>query len=337
MLNGDSGFIPDSHQWMRSAFLRFPSDDSIALLRRLRVRYVIVHLAAFREGALLRTLKGIEEHRGALVPVRDFGRDLLFEVAPESEVPSVGPPLFPLRAPASDPRLSDSNLTEVVRAEGAEHAVELDLNAGADARALRLHYGPVPRVPAERVELRFEQEGGAVTRSTPPSWPALTELVEGILANPRDGTQTFTFPPVPIAKATRVRITIHGIDGEPPELTEIEVLGAGSAERIPTEDGEPQNGLEPGATVEPDRALVVPAHHQRERVETEVEEAIDAVIEESPSDALILEGGRDGELGQMGLLRRGLRHDRESHRPLRRTVPGDGGGGGNRGPAAAVP
>jgi hypothetical protein len=337
MLNGDSGFIPASHQWMRSAFLRFPSDDSIALLRRLRVRYVIVHLAAFREGALLRTLKGIEEHRSALVPVRDFGRDLVFEVAPEASAPSVGPPLLPLRASGSEPRLFDSNLTDVVRAEGAEHAVELELADGAEMSALRLHYGPTPRVPAERIDLRLEQENGGVARSTPPSWPALAELVEGLVENPSDGSQTFMFPPVSIGPGARARVTIHGIDGEPPELTEIEVLGAASADRVPAEDGKPQNGLEPDAPVEPDRPLVVAAHHQRQCVEAEVEEAIDAMVEEPPPDALTLERGRHRELGEMGLLRRSLGDDRESHGSLRPAVPGDDGCGGNRGAAAAMP
>ena len=44
MLNGDSGFIPQSHVWMREIFLRFPSADSLSLLRRLRVKYAVVHV-----------------------------------------------------------------------------------------------------------------------------------------------------------------------------------------------------------------------------------------------------------------------------------------------------
>jgi hypothetical protein len=337
MLNGDSGFIPSSHQWMRSALLRFPSHDSIALLRRLKVRYVILHLAAFREGALLRTLKGIEEHRSALVPVRDFGRDLVFEVAAEASVPRVGPPLHPLSVSGGDSRLFDSDRIAVVRAEGAEHAVDFELTEGAVLSALCLHYGPAPRVPAEAVELRVDQEEGAATRSTPPSWPALAELVEGLLANPRDGSQTFSFPPLSIAPGARVRITLRGMDGETPELTEIEVLGAPSADRIPAEDGEPQNGLEPKGSVEADRPLVVTADHQRQRIEAEVEEAIHAVIEESPPDSLTLEGGGDRELGEMGLPRQGLGDDRESHRPLGRSVSSEDGGEGNRRAAAAMP
>ena len=45
-LNGDSGFIPMSHQWMKIALSRFPSPDAIALVRRLSVRYVVLHLGS---------------------------------------------------------------------------------------------------------------------------------------------------------------------------------------------------------------------------------------------------------------------------------------------------
>jgi hypothetical protein len=303
MLNGDSGFIPITHQWMKSALLRFPSDDSIALLRRLGVRYVILHLGAFREGALLRTLTGLEEHRSALVPVRDFGRDLVFEVAPVASVPAAGPPLLPLPVSGSDARLFDSDLNQVVRAEGAEHALAFELEGGAELSALRLHYGPMPTVPAERVELRVEQDGGVVTWSTPPSWPAVTDLVESLLANPRDGSQTVSFPPMSLAPGARVHVRIRGIDGEPLELTEVEALGAASADPLPAEDRESQNGLEAHGAIEPHGPRVVAAHHERQSIEAEVEEAVDGVLEEPPADALILERRRYGQLREVGLLR----------------------------------
>ncbi|HEY7817641.1 MAG TPA: hypothetical protein VIG29_05450, partial [Vicinamibacteria bacterium] len=83
MLNGDSGFVPVSHHWIKEALSRFPSPDSVALLRRLNVRYVLIHMGAFREGQLLPLLAGLDRHRADVVPAWDFGKDLVYEVAPE--------------------------------------------------------------------------------------------------------------------------------------------------------------------------------------------------------------------------------------------------------------
>jgi hypothetical protein len=225
MVNGDSGFVPMSHQWVKNALLRFPSPDSIALLRMLKVRYVVIHLGALREGALLRTLKGLEAHRDSLVPVRDFGRDVVFEVvgAP-AERPLAALALETLDISGNDPRLFDSDFESLVRAEGPEHVVEVELPEGTALSTLRFHYGPAPRVPIERVEVLVESQDGFETRwSTPAAWPAVTALIEGLLETPRDGTQTLSME---LAIEGRFRIRMHGLDGEPPELTEIVGLGA---------------------------------------------------------------------------------------------------------------
>ncbi|MGH9333540.1 MAG: hypothetical protein ACRD21_07310, partial [Vicinamibacteria bacterium] len=229
-LNGDSGFIPMSHQWMKNAFARFPSNDSIALLRRLRVRYVILHLGAFREGALLRLLSEITEHP-ALVPVRDFGRDLVFEVAPESSgatARSLSRPLARLHVESGHPELFDGDLERSIRIEAPEKLVDIRTRPGSKPAGLRLHYGRAPRVPVERVEVVTDGPLGLQTLwASDPSWPAIAELVEGLLETPLDGTQTIlidsdSFPEGPL------KLRLRGVDGETPELTEIEVLGEAS-------------------------------------------------------------------------------------------------------------
>ncbi len=228
MLNGDSGFVPMSHQWIKNAFARFPSPDSVALLRRLKVRYVVLHLGAFREGALLRLLGGMEKHRSELVPVRDFGRDLVFEVVPEKD------PWKTPRAPArvnvsgSVAALFDRDVNAAVSLPGPDFTVALDVpngSNGAKLAGLRLHYGAAPRVPVERVEILRETETGfEIVWETEPDWPALTELVSGLLETPRDGTQTIYLDSGGPALTGRLQIRLYGLDAETPELTEIEVL-----------------------------------------------------------------------------------------------------------------
>ncbi len=212
MLNGDSGFVPMSHQWIKNAFARFPSPDAIALLRRLKVRYVILHLGAFRDGALFRLLGEMDRHRADLIPVRDFGRDLVFEV-----VPGIAEP-------------ARRGWTSAVRLQRPDAEVALDLPAGVAIGGLRFHYGPAPKVPVERVEILAESDDGLyAVWTSPPDWPAVTELVSGLIETPRDGTQTMEMDSMGSTLTGRIHLRLHGIDSEPPELTELEVLGAVSS------------------------------------------------------------------------------------------------------------
>jgi len=229
MLNGDGGFVPISHQWIEKAFARFPSPDAIALLRRLKVRYVVLHLGAFREDTLLRLLGGMDRHRADLVPVRDFGRDLVFEVVPERN-PSATPPassLARVNVSGSVPALFDLETTASVPLPGTDSTVALEVPDGTNLAGLRIHYGAAPRVPVERIEILREIEQGVETVwATDPGWPALTELVSGLLETPRDGTQTIFLDSAGPPLSGRLQLRLYGLDAEPPELTEIEVLKA---------------------------------------------------------------------------------------------------------------
>ncbi len=230
MLNGDSGFVPMSHQWIKNAFARFPSPDAVALLRRLKVRYVVLHLGAFREGALLRLLGGMDQHRSDLVPARDFGRDLVFEVVPENNLEAI-PRADLTRAGVSGsiPALFDLDVNAAVSLPGPEATITLDVPPGAAVAGLRFHYGAAPRVPVERAEILKETETGfEIVWATEPDWPALTELVSGLLETPRDGTQT-VYLDAAAPLSGRLQLRLYGVDSESPELTEIEALAAAPA------------------------------------------------------------------------------------------------------------
>ena len=230
MLNGDSGFVPPSHRWMKNLFLRFPSRDSITLLRRLGVRYVVLHLGAYRDRALIRLLNGLERHRAELLKIRDFGRDMVVEVIPlKTNLPPPRPQkvLTPLAPPT---RVLEE--TDAVVVEFAFPSVQRVTGA-------RLHYGRVPLSPAIRVELQLPIAGDDAGEDTdqweeawtsPEDWPALAELIQGLLEKPRHGSQDVQFRTVPVAPAfldefatDRLRLRLTGYDG-PPDVTRIEVL-----------------------------------------------------------------------------------------------------------------
>ena len=117
----------------------------------------------------------------------------------------------------------------MLRLPASSPETAIDLPKGAVLGGLRLHYGPAPRVPAARVEILRESESGLDTLwSTPPDWPAVTELVSGLLETPRDGTQTLFVDPSNPSLTGRLRLRLHGLDGEAPEITGIDVLGGAS-------------------------------------------------------------------------------------------------------------
>jgi len=229
MLNGDSGFIPMSHQWMKVALARFPSADAVALLRRLEVRYVVVHLGAFRARALPRLLTGLKEATDALLPVRDFGSQVVYEVLPD---PDSTPTSMDARTQTalriipseSSEALFDGATDAALAGNGDVVEVAISLEAKATVTGVRLHYGAVPRAPVDKLEFIVDEGGNGprVVRSTPDGWPAVTALVSGLLDNPLDGTQDIHFEPV---EATSFVLRLRGIDGHRADVTELVVFG----------------------------------------------------------------------------------------------------------------
>jgi len=230
MLNGDSGFIPMSHQWLKVALGRFPSPDAIAALRHLEVRYVVLHLGAFRKPALLRLLSGIETQREALLPVRDFGTDIVFEVVPNATRSKLSAEaaaaLVSVPVSGSIAALFDRVTAEPFEAKETILELEVELEELTEVAGLRFHYGPVPRTPVVAFELFFDDANAVSGRpgtrgAEPPDWPAVAALIEGLIETPLNGTQTISLDPF---ETTRLRLKLRGVDGRPPALSEIEVL-----------------------------------------------------------------------------------------------------------------
>ncbi len=238
-LNGDSGFVPASHRWMKNLFLRFPSPDSIALLRKLQVRYVVLHLGAYRPPALIRMLNGLETHRAELLKIRDFGRDLVLEVIPSR---TQGPPPLPrtvlttLGEPTRLVPLPEDAIVETVVSFTSPHRVT----------GVRLLYGRIPLSPATRVELLLPlrpvsvgsatpageaDEEWEVVWTSPTEWPALTELISGLLEHPDHGSQSLNFEAFEASDSFEtfttdtIKLRLTGYDGAP-DVTAIEILGA---------------------------------------------------------------------------------------------------------------
>jgi hypothetical protein len=222
MLNGDSGFIPPSHQWMQILFRRFPSADALRLLQQLRVRYLIVHLGAYRPSMLLRLLNGLEGYRNQLVPVRDFGRDLVFEVLPSTAAEARPDPGEKVPARGEPRQWFDGEREKTWPAAETTTVIELQLERETAIAGIRFHYGREPRVPLERVEVEILDSQGAwrTAWTTPAEEPGLTEMVLGLASEPPHGTQTVGFPPLP---AQRLRLKLRGLDA-PPEIAEVEPL-----------------------------------------------------------------------------------------------------------------
>ena len=228
MLNGDSGFVPPSHRWMKNLFLRFPSPDSITLLQKLGARYVILHLGAYRDRALIRLLNRLERHRADLLKIRDFGRDMVVEVIPP-KTELVPPPTHKILATIGPPTPVIPDPDEPV----AEFV--LSLESAQRVTGVRLHYGRVPLSPVTRVELQLpvaveDIESWEEAWISPENWPALTELVLGLLEHPRHGSQNVEFrtldSPASLDEfvTDRLRLRLTGYDG-PPDVTGIELFG----------------------------------------------------------------------------------------------------------------
>ncbi len=227
-LNGDSGFIPASHGWMREIFLRFPSPDAIDLLRRLEVRYVVIHWGAYLNTPrrLARVREELEAYRSSLPVVQSLGDDLILEVLP-AETALIQAPAgkrLDARGPSA---LLDSDLNTYWRAESRDAVVEMALEQSQLVTGIRFQYGPAPRVPVVGGEVE-SMDGNGNWRSvfaSSPDWPALSNLVMSLLENPGNGSQTLFFNAAVRTDALRLKLRGYG---RPPEIAEIEVLGTPS-------------------------------------------------------------------------------------------------------------
>ena len=224
-LNGDSSFIPPSHVWMKSIFLRFPSPDSIALLRALEVRYVVVHLGAYRHNdrRLRRLLDGLDLHRKEFQSVGDFGRDLVLEVLAGKSTPRPVLPAESIEVRGRPLSLFDSRIETVWQGGSRRALIEMRLAGVRTVSGLRLHYGRNPRMPVNDVAVEILDPLGRWHPhwSSPREWPAVAEMVLSLLEDPTDGKQTLRFAPI---QTRTLRLKLGGYRGRP-EIADIELMG----------------------------------------------------------------------------------------------------------------
>jgi hypothetical protein len=219
-LGGVSRFVPAPHQWMEVLLARFPSSDSLSLLKQLDVRYAVVHLESYTSTELLRLLNDLTSYRHDLLPIRDFGTELVFEIR-RDEVTHQAP---------SDPTGSPTKLAAIAEQDSADgqsraHDTRFDVRLSSMSRVsgLRMLYGSTPPLPAKRIELRYRNEKGVPVKwQTAPDWPALTELITSLLDDPREGAQTLRFDPI---EMERFQVILESSDGRP-DVRAIEVLGS---------------------------------------------------------------------------------------------------------------
>ncbi len=221
MLNGDSGFIPQSHVWMREIFLRFPSADSLALLRSLEVSHAVVHLGAYRNNMrrLTRLLEDLKLYEEKLPTVASFGRDLVLGIEVEGEGQTENPTGTPLAIKRTG-RLVDDNLDTIWHGEKERSTIEVVLREAAVINGLKLHYGRTPRIPVTRMKIEARDDSGQWMRFIGIALMIgrpLTAIVLSLLENPTDGLQVFTFDSV---HTDALRLTLTGYEDEP-EIAEL--------------------------------------------------------------------------------------------------------------------
>jgi len=121
--------------------------------------------------------------------------------------------------------------------ESSVEEVIISLESPSQVTGIRLTYGRIPQSPVIRVELLLparpgdsadDDDGWEEAWISPPDWPALTELILGLLEHPAQGSQTLSFQ-VPESFQTfttdTVKLRLTGYQG-PPDVAAIEILGA---------------------------------------------------------------------------------------------------------------
>ena len=83
LVNGYAGGEPREHGTLRALLKRFPSDESVAALRRIGVRYAVLHGACLGPNQRGRIERDLPAFTAALPEVARFGEDVVLEVRPE--------------------------------------------------------------------------------------------------------------------------------------------------------------------------------------------------------------------------------------------------------------
>jgi len=219
LVNGYSGFIPPSLDYIRRVFQAFPSKACLDILQRLNVKYVILHLKRWKADKAARVLQRIdEEGRDMLRQVETFryafnapnaldqelGDDAIYEVLPaqvgmepDQSLVELSPEEWDAASelrPDLIPFLRDGKLdtgwtTDALKKTG--DCLTLEFKKPERIREIRLYLGKYPRDYAIDLEVMVYSEGGWRKRAEP-GFSAGT-FVKNLVEKSRELVQTIDF------------------------------------------------------------------------------------------------------------------------------------------------
>jgi hypothetical protein len=215
-LNGYSGFIPYSSDYIRAVFADFPSWGAIDILQKLNVKYVVLHAKAWKEQRTASALRRIRKrYRTALKLVKTFrydiptahcmaaflGDDYIFEVMPPVVKPAairtsveLSPERWTVHAGREEalvPLLKDGRLDTswtTHRAKLKADYLNIVLDETLPVKRVELLMGDHPYDWAVNIQVNISQNG----RKWRPGYPGYSpgEFVRQLVSKPRDAVQT---------------------------------------------------------------------------------------------------------------------------------------------------
>ncbi len=216
IVNGYSGFIPPSVEYIRGVFQGFPSKTCLDILQTLKVKYIVLHLNRWKPDKAARVIQRIEdEGEASLRRVETFryafktpnafdgelGQDVVYEVLPGpagTEKPQKLIELSPEEwnitsnvKPELLPLLKDGNLdtrwtTAALKKTG--DCLTVEFKKLERIRQIRLYLEAYSRDYAVDLDVMAYSEGGWRKRAEPGYSAGL--FVKNLVENPRQLVQT---------------------------------------------------------------------------------------------------------------------------------------------------
>jgi hypothetical protein len=220
LVNGYSGFIPPSTDYLRALFREFPSWGTLDVLQKLRVKYVIYHLGILPEEQRARSLRSLRKrYRSSLRLVGTFPRqsrkpsaldrffeeDLVFEILtplhrprPERSTLELSAPAWTVTArvnPELVPKLRDGLLETAWttgRAKKSGDFINIILDKPRILDRIEIPLGTMVNDWAVNLQVNASLDGRR-WRTLHPGYSA-GEFALNLVENPRDPVQTIRFP-----------------------------------------------------------------------------------------------------------------------------------------------
>jgi hypothetical protein len=83
LVNGYSGYFPPSYDYLYQTGLKgFPSEATLALIKKLNLTYLIIHYDSYDSRDRIRILSALQNYSAVLKPVGQFGKALVYELSP---------------------------------------------------------------------------------------------------------------------------------------------------------------------------------------------------------------------------------------------------------------